>query len=308
MNRLSDIEVLIHVVEHGSYTAAARELGISKSYASKQIRALEERLGVRLLHRTTRTVSPTDAGRVFVQRCAAVIEELEEAERAVTALQDSPRGTLRMTAPVSFGTRYVAPSLARFMVAYPELHVVLDLSDRSVDLVDEGYDLAIRIGNLGDSSLIAKRLAPVRAFVVASPDYYEQAGPIEHPDDLRNHPCMVYSLHPSPTSWSFIPRGKPAEEPVRVRVEPRLTSNNGDALLDAVLAGNGIAALPDFFVGEMLRDGRLVSILQDWDTMSGAGLWALYPPGRFLAAKVRLLLDHLAEDLENPPWLWSECS
>ncbi|TVQ93178.1 MAG: LysR family transcriptional regulator [Deltaproteobacteria bacterium] len=303
MNRFSDIEVLVHVVEHGSYTAAARELGISKSYASKQIRALEERLGVRLLHRTTRTVSPTDAGRVFVQRCAAVIEELEEAERAVSALQDSPRGTLRLSAPVSFGTRYIAPLLAGFMNDYPDLHVVLDLSDRTVDLIDEGYDLALRIGRLDDSSLIARRLAPIRAHVVASPDYLSASSQIHHPDHLRDHPCMVYSLQPAPTCWSFTKTGAPPhEEPVRVRVNPRLTSNNGDALLDAVLAGNGVAALPDFFVGQLLREGRLVSVLSDWDTMPGAGLWAIYPPGRFLAAKVRLLLEHLADRLDPTPW------
>jgi len=300
VNRLSDIEILVRVTQTGSYTQAARDLGISKSYASKQIRALEERLGVRLLHRTTRTVSPTDAGRAFVERCASVLDELEAAERAVSALQDSPRGLLRLSAPVSFGTRFIAPAIAAFMRDYPDLSVVADLSDRRVDLIDEGYDLAIRIGRLEDSTYLARKLAPVRGCLVASPDWVSANGVPESPEALRDLPCLVYSLQASPAHWALARDG--GGEPTRVRVVPRLLSNNGDALLDAALAGVGIAALPDFFVGELIREGRLVWLLPRWQSLLYAGVWAVHPAGRFVPAKVRLLVDHLAEQLVAPPW------
>lgn len=300
MNRLSDIEILVRVAQTGSYTQAARDLGISKSYASKQIRALEERLGVRLLHRTTRTVSPTDAGRAFVERCASVLDEIEAAERAVSAMQDSPRGTLRLSAPVSFGTRFIAPAVAAFMVRHPELSVVADLSDRRVDLIEEGYDLAIRIGRLDDSSHLARRLAPIRGCLVASPAWVEAHGEPSSPEDLRDLPCLAYSLQPSPTHWSLA--SSRGGEPVKVRVVPRLLSNNGDALLDAALAGIGIASLPDFFVGESIRQGRLRWLLPEWQSLQHAGVWAIHPAGRFVAAKVRMLVDHLAQELAEPRW------
>lgn len=302
MNRLSDIEVLVQVVQLGSYTAAARDLGISKSYASKQVRALEERLGVRLLHRTTRTVTPTDAGRGFVERCAALLDELDAAEREVAALQDSPRGTLRISAPVSFGTRFIASAIAGFMARYPELSVIMDLSDRRVDLVDDGYDLAVRIGRLQDSSHLARKLAPMRSHLVASPAYVSERGAPSTPEDLRDHPCLVYSIQASPSSWTFHAVDREHEEPVRVRVEPRLTSNNGDVLLAAALAGDGVAALPDFFVGELIAEGRLTWLLPGWTTLPGAGVWAVYPAGRFVAAKVSIFVDYLAETLAEPSW------
>jgi DNA-binding transcriptional LysR family regulator len=301
MNRLSDLEILVQVVRTGSYTKAATALGISKSYASKQVRALEERLGVRLLHRTTRTVTPTDAGRRLVDRCAGLLDELEAAERDAAAQQDVPRGRLRVSAPVSFGTRYVAPALATFMARHPALEVVADLSDRRVDLVEEGYDLAVRIGRLEDSSHLARRLAPVRACLVASPAYVAAHGAPSEPEALREHACLVYSLQASPTSWTLTPRDG-GGEPVRVRVNARLTSNNGDALLDAALAGVGVASLPDFFVGDAIRSGALRWLLPAWQGMPPSGVWAVHPAGRFVPAKVRLLVEHLAAALDPAPW------
>jgi DNA-binding transcriptional LysR family regulator len=299
-SRLSEIEVFVQVVEDGSFTSAARTLGISKSYASKQVRALEERLGARLLHRTTRTLTVTDAGRAFADRCRLVLEDLDAAEQAVTALQERPRGTLRITAPMSFGVEHVAPALADFLARYPELDVVADYSDRRVDLVDEGYDLAIRVGRMADSSLIARRLAPVRGLMVASRAYLDRAGRPEAPADLREHDCLVYSLLDTPASWTLHPTA--GGEPVRVRVRERLVSNNGEALLQAAMAGVGVVPLPDFLVVEALRRGQVERVLPDWTTMDRAGVWAVYPHSRHLAAKVRLFVDHLADAFRDPPW------
>lgn len=299
-SRLSEIEVFVHVVQSGSFTSAARELGISKSYVSKQVRALEERLGARLLHRTTRTLAPTDAGQAFADRCTALLEELDDAERAVAALQDSPRGTLRVTAPVSFGLSYVAPVLAEYLAEHDDLEALVDYSDRKVDLVDEGFDLAIRVGRMQDSSLIARRLAPVDALLVSSPGYVETHGMPTHPDDLRDHSCLVYSLLETPTSWTLFPRD--GGEPARVRVTARVVSNNGEALLQAARNGVGIAALPDFMVYEDIAAGRLVNVFPGWSTMEHGGCWAVYPHSRHLAAKVRMFVDRLADSLRDAPW------
>jgi DNA-binding transcriptional LysR family regulator len=301
LNRLFDIEILVRVVRTGSYTQAARELGISKSYASKQVRGLEDRLGVRLLNRTTRTVTATDAGQRLVDRCMGLLDELEAAERDVTALQDSPRGLLRLSAPVSFGTRFIAPALAGFMERFPDLAVTADLSDRRVDLVEEGYDLAVRIGRLDDASHLARKLAPVRSCLVASPAYLAARGAPKRPEDLRDHPCMVYSLHASPTSWALTALSG-GGDPMRVRVTARLTSNNGDALLAAARAGLGVAALPDFFVGDLIRSGELAWVLPEWQPMPAGGVWAVHPAGRFVPVKTRLLVEHLVEELATPPW------
>lgn len=300
MSRLSDVEVFVSVVRHGSFTGAARDLGISKSYASKQVRALEERLGARLLHRTTRTLTATDAGRAFADRCGDLLDDLDEAERAVSALQSAPRGVLRLTAPLSFGYRYVAPALASFLVQHPDLVVVADYSDRRVDLVNEGYDLAIRVGGMSDSSLIARRLAPCRGVLAASPDYLARHGSLDRPEDLRDHECIVYSFHDTPTTWSM--RHRDGGGPVRVRVKQRLACNLGEATVDALLAGVGIAELPDFFLREPLDDGRLVEVLPGWSGVGELGVWAVYPHSRHLAAKVRLFVDSLAESLHGVSW------
>jgi DNA-binding transcriptional LysR family regulator len=297
---LSDIEIFVRVVQLASFTQAARELGVSKSFASKQVRALEERLGARLLNRTTRTLTPTDAGVAFARRCADLLDEISEAERAIAALQDAPRGTLRLTAPMSFGVRWVAPILAAYGARHPDLHIIADFSDRRADLVEEGLDLAIRVGRMADSSLVARRLAPVVAVTVGSPDYLEQRGFPKHPDDLRDHDCLVYSLLDAPTSWLLEPVD--GGEPVRVRVSARMTSNNGDALLEAASAGMGLVSLPDFLVADALRDGRVLRVLPAWCSMRGAGVWAVYPHSRHLAAKVRLFVDALAESFAGVSW------
>ena len=300
MSRLSDIEVFVSVVRHGSFTSAARELGISKSYASKQVRALEERLGARLLHRTTRTLTATDAGQAFADRCGDLLDDLDEAERAVSALQVAPRGVLRVTAPMSFGYRFVAPALASFMSAHPELVVVADYSDRRVDLVNEGFDLAIRVGGMQDSSLIARRLAPCDGVLAASPAYLKAHGVPRRAEDLREHDCVVYSFHDTPTTWTM--RHSDTEGQVRVKVKQRLACNNGEAIVDALLAGVGIAELPDFFVHDLIKKGKLTHVLPGWSGVGELGVWAVYPHSRHLAAKVRLFVDHLAKSLKGVSW------
>lgn len=301
MSRLADIEVFVQVVETGSYTAAARALGISKSYASKQVRGLEERLGIQLLHRTTRTLTPTDAGQSFAARCAAILDELDGAERDVAALQDRPAGTLRITVPMSFGVAHVAPMLGRFLAEHPELDVVADFSDQIVDLVDGGYDLAVRIGALPDSSLKARRLAPMRLFLVASEAYLQARGTPRTAEDLREHTGLLYTLTDTPASWSLEHRQTGAI--VRVRMNSRLTCNTGEALLAAVEAGVGIAPLPDFMVAESLRAGRCRALLPEWTLHgSNAGIWAVFPPDRHPAEKVTRFVEALADSLDPTAW------
>lgn len=298
MNRLDGLEVFVAVVDNEGFTAAAGELDVSKSYVSKQISRLEDRLGVRLLNRTTRQVTATAAGEAFYDRCAQILEDLEAAERAVTQLQTSPRGTLRVSLPMSFGLNYVAPIIGGFLEDYPELELDLDFSDRQVDIVDEGYDMVIRIGNLKDSSLIARKLAPTQRFVCGSPAYFEEHGVPRHPRDLRDHECLLYSYKTHGPSWRF--DGPDGE--VLVRVSGRIRSNNGSALVHAAVSGLGLTLSPDFIAADAIRSGDLQPVLEDWID-SKMDVWALYPHRRYLSAKVRLFVDYLREHFsDNPPW------
>ena len=297
MNRISDVEIFVAIIADGSFTAAARRLGVSKSHVSRQIQALEDRLGARLLDRTTRTVRPTDAGVEFHTRAQKVLAELDEAERAVRDLQSAPRGTLRLSAPVSFGLRYVAPAVASFMSRWPELRVEAAYSDERVDIIADGFDLAVRIGQLADSSLIARRLGRTRAHIVASPAYVDARGAPQTPDDLAGHACLRYAHQLSGRGWTLIgPAGQRT-----VRIDGPLVADNGDALLIAARAGLGLAYMPDFFVGDDLAAGALVAVLEDW-TGHESPVSVLYPQNRHLSAKVRLFVDHLAEQLRARPW------
>jgi len=296
MNRLGEIEVFVRVVRTGSFTTAARDLGISKSYASKQVRALEERLGSQLLHRTTRAVTPTDAGRGFAQRCGLVLEGLELAEQEVAALQDAPVGTLKMSAPMTFGVSHVAPVVARFMVEHPDLRVVMELTDRRVDVVEGGYDLVVRLGALHDSSLKARKLGPLRVQIVASPTYLAERGTPTHPDEIRGHDALNYGNLDTPASWTL--EHLQTGEQVRVRPTERLLSNNGRALKSAALAGCGLASVPEFMTVDEIADGRLIRVLPDWTTLPAtAGMWVVFPPNRHQTAKVKLFVDALSEAL-----------
>lgn len=294
---LSDIALFARVVEAGSFTAAAAELQITTSYASRRVRLLEDRLGARLLHRTTRKLALTDAGRAFYEEAAPHLEGLLDAERAVTALQAEPRGTLRIAAPRSFGLRWLQPALLPFLRRWPELRVEISFDDRIHDIVGEGYDLAIRGGRLGDTSLVARRLCSFRGVLVASPAYLALRGRPAHPTDLHQHSLLDYAVATSMPRWWF--RG--AEGEVSIDGRGRITTDSGDAILAWARAGLGIAYQPEFLLAETLRNGELEVLLPDWQTWEGS-FHAVWPHRRHLSPKVRLLVEHLVEALAGPPW------
>lgn len=294
---LTAMAVFARVVEARGFSAAAKRLGRSKSSVSKTVSALEDRLGARLLNRTTRRLSLTEAGAAFYERAARILEEAEEAELAVTRLQDEPHGTLRVNAPTNFGERHLAPALADFMARYPALAIDLALEDRFVDVVDEGFDLALRIAALPGSSLIARRLAPNRRVVCASPAYLERAGTPLRPSDLRRHDCLAYTYLATGNAWRFAGAG----DPVSVRIAGRLSINNGEALRHAALAGLGLVMLPTFIVGEDLRSGTLRAVLREF-TDTATSVYAVYPHSRHLSAKVRAFVDFLAERFGPEPY------
>lgn len=296
MERFSGIEAFVAVMAKGSFTAAAAHLGVSKSYVSKQVSALEDRLGAQLLKRTTRSISPTSAGHAFYDRCSQILIEMESAERAVTQLQTEPRGLLRASVPLAVGVRWLAPIVAEFLAQHDDLEIELDFSDRKVDLVDEGYDVVIRIGELEDSSLAFKHIAPVRLLVCMSPAYLAAHGPIETPDDLDPYDCLPYVY--STAAWQFARDG--VERQVRPR--GRFLSNNGEAGAHVCVQSQGVSILPDFIVAPFLNDGRLVHVLEDWIDNERRAIWALYPHSRHLSAKVRQFVDYIAASLDPCPW------
>ncbi len=297
MDRLDDMLAFIKVVDTKSFTAAADRLNLSKSVVSRRIGELENRLGARLLNRTTRKLSLTEVGQAYYERCARILADLEEAEQAVADLHAAPRGRLRVNAPVSFGVRHLAPAVAEFINRYPSIEVEMDLNDRFVDLVEEGYDLAIRIGRLRDSSLIARRLAPARAVTCASPAYLEQYGTPQVPEDLSNHRCLIYTNLPTPDVWQFKVNG----EIRSVRVSGPLRGNNGDLLREAALSGAGIVLSPTFLCGEALSSGALRPFLTDC-MIAEASVNAVYPQNRHLSPKVRVFVDFLLQRFGPRPY------
>jgi len=297
MSRISQIEFFAAVVEEESFTAAADVLDVSKSHVSNQIADLEEQLGVRLLHRTTRSVDPTPEGEAYYERIRTILDELDEADRALRRAQTEPMGTLRLTVPVSLGTKYLGPLLGEFLEEHDRLSAAVDLLDRKVDLVEEGYDLAIRVGALEDSSLIVRQLTDLTWGVVcASPEYLDRREVPDHPSDLEEHDCLVYSYLPTEGYWDFT-----GPEEYSVPISGSVEANNGTVLADVAASGTGIIMAPAFLVAEHLRNGRLRRILRDWSVATG-GVWALYPHRRHLSAKVRTFIDFLQEKLDPPPW------
>lgn len=279
-----------------NFTVAARELHLTQGAVSRQIRALEDELGVRLFHRTTRRISLTEIGASFHQRCARILEELDDARRLATDLQLEPKGKLRISAPVPFGQRYLAEAVAKYLARYPQVTLEVVLTDRMVDIIDEGFDLAVRVGNLKDSSLLARKLAPVRFVACAAPSYLARAGTPEKPADLKRHNCLLFSHHGP--SWQF--SGPEGDEDIAV--EGRLLSNNPDLLYAAALAGEGIFYAPTFQIADGLRSGKLVRILTEYRLLESR-IQAVVPPGAAVSAKVRSLLDFLAEYFgPEPAW------
>lgn len=291
MDDINAYLVFARVVEEGSFTAAAERLGESKSAVSKQIGRLEDSLGTRLLNRTTRRMSLTEAGAIFYDRVRRVVEEVEEARVAVSQLQAAPRGTLRVSAPVSFGMSHLAPILPDFMSRYPDLHVDIALTDHQVDLVDEGIDVAVRIGALTDTSLIARRIRDYRRLILASPEYWRKHGMPEHPSELANHNCLTYAYFSGGRTWRM---KDPAGHEMTVRVGGRMNANNGEILMRAAEAGLGVIQSPIFICEEALAEGRLVPALEAYE-FEPVGLHAVFPNARNLSTKVRVFVDYLVE-------------
>ncbi len=296
MHRLAELEVFVAVVESESFTAAAKDLGVSKSFVSKEIRALEDRLGVRLINRTTRKLALTDAGAGFFARARQIMEDVEAAERSVVQLNTEPRGLLRISVPMTFGIEYVSPALTKFMQSHPDLEIDIAFADRKVDIIDEGFDLVLRIGKLADSSFVVRKIAPVRLMLLASPSYLEQAGTPQRPQDLADHECMQYTYQDTNT-W----RLDNGDSEVAIQVHGRMRANNGNALRDAAVSGLGIVIVPDFMACNQLADGSLVEVLPGW-SVGDRAVWAMYPHSRHLSAKVRLCVDFLAEYFNPVPW------
>jgi DNA-binding transcriptional LysR family regulator len=259
---------------------------------------LERTLGSRLLDRTTRKVSPTEAGRAYYDRCVDILASIEEAELQISRLHDEPRGVLRINAPMSFGALYLGAAIADFMTAYPDLKVELTLNDRFIDPIEEGVDVTVRIAVLEDSSLIARKLAPARRALVASPDYLARHGAPRVPDDLAGHRCLNYGHTTTLQRWRLTHDG----ETLSVPIASCLCSNNGDVLRTAALVGHGITKLPTFMVGADIRAGKLAVVMPEYPPTE-LGIYALYAPNRYLAAKTRVLIDFLAARYgETPEW------
>ena len=300
-DQLYAMAVFAEVVEAGSFSGAGRRLGVSKSAVSKAVARLEDHLGTRLINRTTRKLSLTEAGLSFYEGCRRMLAEAEAAERAVTHLTDAPRGVLRVNAPMSFGVRHLSACLGAFMGRWPELEIDLTLEDRRADLIAEGYDVAVRIGVMPDSSLVAKRLGPNPRIICAAPAYLERRGVPQRPEALAEHDCLLYHYQTSGDSWRLRARG--GEGPgTSVRVRGRLKVNNGDSIREAALSGLGIAALPAFIVRDDLEAGRLVALLAEYDDVTDGGVYAVYPASRNLSPKVRVFIDFLLEHFTRHPY------
>ena len=298
MDRLAHMEVFVAVVEAGGIGAAADRLGLAKSAVSRRLAELEARLGATLIHRTTRRLNLTDDGHAYYERCVAILADLDEAEAAVRQAHGDLKGRLKVTLPLSFGLLHLAPLIQAFMTRHPEVRFELDFNDRQVDIMQEGFDLAIRIARLEDSSLIARRLAPIRSGIYASPDYLARHGTPNTAADLKDHDCLLYSNIQEPDLWHYT---GPDRSPGSVRVPMRLSASSGEFLLQATLAGQGLIHSPTFYVHEALQAGRLKQVLTDhaWPELSA---YAVYPPTRHLSGRVRAFIDFLAEKLAGEPY------
>lgn len=296
--KLPDFEawgVFAAVVEHRSFSAAADALSVSKATVSKAISRLETRLGTMLFHRTSRRLTLTDSGRALAEHAQRILSEGEAAEEAAFESASAPAGLVRVAAPLTFGIQHLAPILADFLVAHPGIKIDLRLSDAFVDIVGDGIDIALRIAELPDSSLRARRLGPVTAHIIASPAYFEKHGRPRHPADLAGHACFTYANTASPDIWRF---RKAGGEEASVRVDGPIRTDSGDAMLPALRAGLGVAILPGFIVDADIAAGRLEAVLADW-TIGASALHLITPPGTLRPARVEALIEFLSARLKR---------
>lgn len=298
MDRLLAMRVFATVVETGSFARAAQQLHLSATAVSRYVAELERHLGAQLLQRSTRRLNLSELGANYYDRCRLILADVEEAEAQVATSESQPRGTLRLSLPHSFGLRYIAPLIPEFCLRYPELQLELDFSDRIVDLVEEGVDMAVRITGEPKTSLVARKLAPARMVCCAAPEYLRQHGVPSMPEYLRGHECLTYS-YAAANAWTFARDGREFSVPVK----GRLRANSGDMSRHAAVAGLGIALLPAFLVCDELRTGRLQTLLADY-ALPEFGVYAVYQPGVRRSARVRVMADYLWEALGQgqPPW------
>lgn len=297
MEDLERMAIFARVVEDKSFSAAARRLNLSKSLVSKQVTQLEKSVGARLLNRTTRALSLTEAGAAFYEHCARIVEELEEAKLAVGRLHSEPRGLLRISVPVAFGRLHIATVLPEFLAAYPDLKVDMVTTDRFVDLAEEGYDVVIRIADQLAPTLVARKLAPVHRKMVATPDYFSRHGVPKTPEDLERHNCLTYTYFNPQDPWRL--RGPDGD--ISVRASGNLRVNDDDALAEAVLRGLGLALLPTFIIGKELQAGRLESVLSQYIPLE-RHIYAVYLANRHVSAKVRAFIDYLLKRFGPEPY------
>lgn len=294
---LNEMAIFVHVVESGSFTGAAKALSLPKSTVSRKITQLEERLGVRLIQRTTRSLSLTDTGSAYHAQCARILSDIEEANIAVTEMQSTPSGTLRITAPVLFGSAVLSNLIAEYMELHPQVNIDLVLSDQMLDLVQDGLDVAFRVGHLEDSSLIGRYLGDVKAIMCASPEYIERHGKPSHPSELGDHQIITVSGR---DQW---PMKGPDLEEVNINIKPRLKVNDFSSLYNLALSGAGIAALPILIAASSIKSKELIPVMCDWP-FEAHPIHALYASNRHLSAKVRSFVDFVIEKVRpNPPWL-----
>jgi DNA-binding transcriptional LysR family regulator len=292
MHTLEYMATFAAVIDEGSFTAAAQALGLSKPVVSKQITELENRFGVKLLNRTTRRLHMTEAGVVFYGHCKRIVAEAKEAETAIGPLQSEPRGTLRISAPQSLGFALLPQAIPKFHQRYPALNLEVQITGRHVDLVEEGYDVSLRVAELKDSTLKARKITRCQFMVCATPDYWNEHGHPQHPTDLEVHNCLLYTQSPNFDHWQFTDKNGKS---LSVAVNGNLRSNDGALLLNAVLAGQGILFGPDFMFNEYIKRGNLEPTLSNFYKPSTA-LYAVYPYSKFVSSKLRVFIDFLMEE------------
>ena len=293
---IEHLKLFVRLAATHNISLAGKELGLSPAVSSAHINKLEEGLGVRLVHRTTRKVSLTEEGQAFLPHAVEVLASIESARASVGVGSMSPMGTLRITAPASFGRMHLLPSLKEFQATYPDINIDLRLSDTIVDMVEGGFDIAIRDASLNDSTLVARKLAPDCRIICASPEYIKQYGEPKHPSELANHNCIQLM---GVENWSF----ETEKEPINIRTRASLRTDNGEAVRDACIYGMGVALASTWSVYQFIQSGELVQILKDYPCASNTAIWAVYPSSRLLAPKVRAFIDYFAEEFgDNPYW------
>ncbi|WP_350334235.1 LysR family transcriptional regulator [Coralliovum pocilloporae] len=299
MDHLSRIAIFVAVLQERSFAGAARKLGITGSAVSKQIQNLEHDLQVKLLNRTTRSVTPTEEGAVYFDRAKQALDDLKEAREELLELKSRPHGPLKIGLPHSLGIKYLTDCVARFADEYPEVALDVNLDDRYVDLVNEGYDVVVRIGALKDTSLVARRLASCPLFLCASPAYLKRHGVPDKPADLADHNVLAYTANSAIHEWRY---RTPEQERGQVSLSGTFRSNSGDILCQSAVEGVGIVMLPVFYLAEHLKQGRLVRLFPDYTTWPERDIHAVFRPNRYQSARLRLFIDHLVAACRGLPW------